>query len=51
MVAANSWINVHNVFTCGLPYGGYGLSGTGGGLNSGSTFYDYLREQTVTRPL
>jgi aldehyde dehydrogenase (NAD+) len=51
MVAGNSWINAHNVFAYGLPYGGYGLSGTGGGVNSGSTFYDYLREQTVARPL
>ena len=51
MVAGNSWINAHNVFAYGLPYGGYGLSGTGGGVNSESTFYDYLREQTVARPL
>ena len=51
MVAGNSWINAHNVFAYGLPYGGYGLSGTGGGVNSESTFYDYLRSQTIARPL
>jgi aldehyde dehydrogenase (NAD+) len=51
MVAGNSWINAHNVFAYGLPYGGYGLSGTGGGVNSEDTFYDYLRSQTIARPL
>lgn len=51
MVGGNSWINAHNVFAYGLPYAGYGRSGTGGGVNSGSTFYDYLREQTIARPL
>jgi aldehyde dehydrogenase (NAD+) len=51
MVAGNSWINAHNVFAYGLPYGGVNLSGLGGGVNSPETFYDYLRPQTIARPL
>jgi acyl-CoA reductase-like NAD-dependent aldehyde dehydrogenase len=51
MVAGNSWINAHNVFAYGLPYGGVNLSGMGGGVNSPETFYDYLRPQTIARPL
>jgi aldehyde dehydrogenase (NAD+) len=51
MVAGNSWINAHNVFAYGLPYGGVNLSGYGGGVNSPDTFFDYLRHQTIARPL
>ncbi len=51
MVAGNSWINAHNVFAYGLPYGGANLSGMGGGVNSPETFNDYLRAQTIARPL
>jgi aldehyde dehydrogenase (NAD+) len=51
IVAGNSWINAHNVFAYGLPYGGVNLSGVGGGVNSPETFYDYLRPQTIARPL
>ena len=51
LVAGNSWINAHNVFAYGLPYPGANLSGIGGGVNSPETFYDYLRHQTIARPL
>ncbi|MGZ0656021.1 aldehyde dehydrogenase family protein [Coraliomargarita sp. W4R53] len=51
LVAGNSWINAHNVFAYGLPYGGVNLSGLGGGVNSPDTFDGYLRNQTVARPL
>lgn len=51
MACGNNWINAHNVFAYGLPYGGVNLSGLGGGVNSPETFYDYLRPQTVARPL
>jgi aldehyde dehydrogenase (NAD+) len=51
MIAGNSWINAHNVFAYGLPYGGINLSGFGGGVNSPETFNDYLRSQTIARPL
>lgn len=51
LVAGNSWINAHNVFAYGLPYGGANLSGYGGGVNSPETFMDYLRPQTIARPL
>ena len=51
IVAGNSWINAHNVFAYGLPYGGVNLSGVGGGVNSPDTFYDYLRPQTIARLL
>lgn len=51
LLAGNSWINAHNVFAYGLPYGGINLSGFGGGVNSPETFNDYLRPQTIARPL
>jgi aldehyde dehydrogenase (NAD+) len=51
LVAGNSWINAHNLFAYGLPYSGANLSGMGGGVNSPETFYDYLRAQTIARPL
>jgi acyl-CoA reductase-like NAD-dependent aldehyde dehydrogenase len=50
MVAGTSWINVHNTFPAGVPFGGVNLSGMGGGVNSVQTFYDYLRELAVARP-
>lgn len=51
LVAGNNWINAHNLFAYGLPYGGVNLSGMGGGVNSPETFHDYLRAQTIARPL
>lgn len=51
LIAGNAWINAHNVFAYGLPYGGINRSGLGGGVNSPATFYDYLRDQTIARPL
>ncbi len=50
LVAGNSWINAHNVFAYGLPYGGANLSGFGGGVNSPETLRDYLRPQSIVRP-
>lgn len=51
MVAGNSWINAHNVFPHGVPYGGVNKSGMGGGVNSPETLFDYWRSQSVVRPL
>jgi aldehyde dehydrogenase (NAD+) len=51
MVAGNSWINAHNVFVHGVPYGGINLSGLGGGVLGPDTYFDYLRRQSVVRPL
>jgi len=51
LVAGNSWINAHNLFAHGLPYAGCNLSGCGGGVLGPETFSDYLRNQTVARPL
>lgn len=51
MVAGSSWINAHNVFCAGVPFCGINRSGLGGGVNSEQTFYDYLRDLAVTRPL
>lgn len=51
MVAGNSWINAHNLFAHGIPYGGCNLSGCGGGVLSPETLQDYLRPQSVVRPL
>ena len=51
MIAGNSWINAHNVFVHGVPYGGVNLSGMGGGVLGPNTFFDYLRDLSVVRPL
>lgn len=51
LVAGNSWINAHNVFVHGVPYGGVNRSGMGGGVLGPDTLVDYLREQSVVRPL
>lgn len=50
MVAGNSWINAHNVFKHGIPYGGCNLSGMGGGVLGPETYFDYLRPQSIVRP-
>lgn len=51
LVAGNSWINGHNLFPHGVPYGGCNLSGMGGGVLSPETYLDYLRPQSILRPL
>lgn len=51
MVAGNSWINAHNVFAHGVPYGGVKQSGVGGGVLSAETLMDYYRSTSVVRPL
>jgi acyl-CoA reductase-like NAD-dependent aldehyde dehydrogenase len=51
MVAGNSWINAHNVFKHGIPYGGCNLSGLGGGVLGPDTFLDYLRPQSIVQPV
>ncbi|HHS9996129.1 TPA: aldehyde dehydrogenase family protein [Klebsiella pneumoniae] len=47
LVSGNSWINVHNLFEYGLPYGACNQSGYGGGVNSPETLEGYLRKQAV----
>jgi acyl-CoA reductase-like NAD-dependent aldehyde dehydrogenase len=51
LVAGNSWINAHNLFAYGIPYGGCNLSGCGGGVLGPDTLRDYFRSQSVMRPL
>ena len=51
MVAGNSWINAHNVFAHGVPYGGVNKSGLGGGVLSIEALMDYYRSTSVVRPL
>jgi acyl-CoA reductase-like NAD-dependent aldehyde dehydrogenase len=51
LVAGSSWINAHNVFPHGVPYAGVNQSGYGGGVLGPDTFFDYLRKQSVVRPL
>jgi aldehyde dehydrogenase (NAD+) len=51
LVAGNGWINAHNVFVHGVPYGGVNLSGLGGGVLGPDTLFDYLRNQSIVRPL
>ena len=51
MIAGNSWINAHNVFAHGVPYGGVNQSGLGGGVLSPETLMDYYRSTSVVRPL
>jgi len=51
MVAGNSWINAHNIFVHGVPYAGCNLSGIGGGVLGPDTLLDYLRPQSIVRPI
>ncbi|ANQ49746.1 aldehyde dehydrogenase [Flammeovirga sp. MY04] len=51
MVSGNSWVNAHNVFAYGLPYGGVNGSGNGGGVNSIETLFDYTRGLTIAEPI
>jgi acyl-CoA reductase-like NAD-dependent aldehyde dehydrogenase len=51
LVAGNSWINAHNVFAHGVPYGGVNKSGMGGGVLSIETLLDYFRNTSIVRPL
>ena len=51
MVVGNSWINAHNLFPHGVPYGGLNKSGMGGGVLSIQTLFDYWRSMSVVRPL
>ena len=51
LVAGNSWINAHNIFPHGVPYAGCNLSGCGGGVLGPETLLDYLRGQSIVRPL
>ena len=51
LVAGNSWINAHNVFPHGVPYGGINKSGLGGGVLSIETLMDYYRSTSIVRPL
>jgi acyl-CoA reductase-like NAD-dependent aldehyde dehydrogenase len=51
MTAGNSWINAHNVFVHGVPYGGVNKSGMGGGVLSIETLMDYLRSTSIVRPI
>ena len=51
MVAGSSWINAHNLFPHGVPYAGCNLSGTGGGVLGPDTLLDYLRPQSIVRPV
>ena len=51
LIAGNSWINAHNVFAHGVPYGGVTRSGCGGGVLGPDTLEDYYRKQSVVRPL
>ena len=51
MTAGNSWINAHNVFAPGVPYGGINKSGLGGGVLSIETLMDYFRSTSIVRPL
>jgi aldehyde dehydrogenase (NAD+) len=51
LIAGNSWINAHNLFPHGVPYGGCNLSGCGGGVLGPETLLDYLRPQSIVRPV
>jgi len=51
LVAGDSWINANNVFAHGILYGGFSLSGLGGGVLGPESLLDYIRPQSVARPL
>ncbi len=44
LCAGNAWINAHNLFPHGVPYGGVHKSGMGGGVLSIETLMDYTGE-------
>jgi acyl-CoA reductase-like NAD-dependent aldehyde dehydrogenase len=50
LVVGNTWINAHNIFAHGIPYGGFDLSGYGGGVLGADTLQDYWRKQSIVRP-
>ena len=50
LCAGNAWINAHNLFPYGVPYGGIHKSGMGGGVLSIETLMDYWRTMSVVRP-
>lgn len=45
-----TWVNAHNWFAYGLPYGGIKSSGWGGGVNSAATYRDYQHWVTLAVP-
>lgn len=45
-----TWVNAHNAFSYGLPYGGIKSSGWGGGVNSADTYRDYQHWVTLAVP-
>jgi aldehyde dehydrogenase (NAD+) len=49
LAAGSSWINGHNLFPHGVPYGGWNQSGYGGGVLGPDTLEDYFRKQSVVR--
>lgn len=51
MVAGSGWINGHNLFPHGVPYAGCNLSGFGGGALGPDALLDYLRPQSILRPV
>lgn len=51
LLAGNSWINGHNLFPHGVPYGGWNQSGYGGAVLGPDALHDYLRKQSVVRAL
>jgi aldehyde dehydrogenase (NAD+) len=51
LLAGNSWINGHNLFPHGVPYGGWNESGYGGAVLGADALLDYLRRQSVVRSL
>ena len=51
LVAGTSWINCHNAVVLGVPYGGCNLSGMGGGVLGADAYFDYLRPQSIIRPI
>lgn len=51
LIAGNGWINGHNLFPHGVPYAGCNLSGMGGGVLGPDTLLDYLRPQSIVRPI
>ncbi len=51
LTAGNGWVNAHNIFVHGVPYSGINLSGMGGGVLGQDTLFDYLRQQSIVRPM
>jgi acyl-CoA reductase-like NAD-dependent aldehyde dehydrogenase len=51
LASGSVWINAHNLSVQGVTFAGINRSGLGGGVLGPNALLDYLRKQSVVRPL